>query len=57
MLAVDVETHERTAKHYLQHVINAANMEFEATQAVGLVLGMPSSTGSNCLDHDERRAC
>ena len=49
--AEDAGEPERNAKHYLQHVLNAANMELEATQAAGLVLGMPSSTGSHTNEY------
>ena len=44
-------TAERTARHYVQRVINASNMELEATQAASIVLGMPSSTGSHSNEY------
>jgi len=33
---------EELAKHFMQRVINASNMELEATQAASIVLGMSS---------------
>ena len=45
--ADDVGQPERNARHYMQHVLNASNMELEATQAAALVLNMSSSTGSH----------
>lgn len=45
--AEDAGQPERNAKHFMQHVINSANMELEATQAASIVLDMPSSTGSH----------
>ena len=49
--AEDAGEPERNARHYLQHVLNASNMELEATQAAGIVLGMPSSVGSHSNEY------
>ena len=45
--AEDADEPQRVAKHYMQHIINSANMEIEATQAAGIVLGMQSASGSH----------
>ena len=47
--AEDADEPQRVAKHYMQHIINSANMEIEATQAAGIVLGMPSASGLESL--------
>ena len=40
--ADDAGEPQRNAKHFMQRVINASNMELEATQAASIVLGMSS---------------
>ena len=51
---------ERNAKHFAQTVINNSNMELEATQAAGIVLGIRSSGGSEHIEYisgwDHKRA-
>ena len=49
--AEDAGEPERIAKHFMQHVINSSNMELEATQAAGVVLGIGSSGGSENIDY------
>ena len=49
--ANDTGEPERIAKHFAQHVINCSNMELEATQAAGIVLGIASSGGSDNIEY------
>ena len=49
--APDTGEASRNAKHFLQRVINSANMELEATQAASIVLGMPSASGSHAIEY------
>ena len=47
--AADSTQFERNAKHFAQRVLNTASCELEATQAAGVVLGIPSSKSSDVL--------
>ena len=49
--AEDSGTSERYAKHFIQHVLNHACMELEATQAASIVLGIGSSGGSDAIEY------
>ena len=49
--AEDAGEPDRIAKHFAQHVINCSNMELEATQAAGIVLGIASSGGSDSIEY------
>ena len=42
----------REAKHFVQYVINHAQMELEATQAAGLVLNLSSAGGSDKVESE-----
>ena len=49
--AADSGDLERNAKHFVQRVLNHVNMELDATQAAGIVLGQSSSGHSNAIEY------